>query len=228
MALTVEIPKAQLPALEKLLTLSKEKAAALVKALRVEAPSLELEIMAERLARPLQLPADDLADILMMLSSMYLTRQARSDAEGQFIAAVVSAAKSNERLQTLSIDWDDSLQLLTDLLACSDSLGVTAKAIGVTADHEKTYAKARILTDIRAVFGEEIGEKPAAAVIVHTLRIAYHSLYENGDSAFYIAMDIKDLQNLQAQIHRALAKENALAQTLAASNLILLSPQRDK
>ena len=224
MALTIEIPEAQVPALEKLLTLSKEKAAELVNALRVEEPSLRLEPMAHRLSAILQIPGDDLADILMMLASMYLTSQARSETKERFVEAIVRAARSIERLRDLMINWDDAPGLLSALLACSDSLGVTAKAIGVTADHEKTYAKARILTDMRPIFGEQIGDKPAAAVVVHTLRIAYRSLYENGNSAFYVAMDVNDLQNLQEQISRALAKETALAQTLAASNLKLLSP----
>jgi hypothetical protein len=228
MGLTVEIPEEQLPALEKLLALSKEKAAHLVSAMRVEPPSLQLATMAQRLTAVLQIPADDLADILMMLASMYLTIQSRSDAKERFVEAIVRAARVNERLRNASIDWDDARELLLDLLACTDSLGVTAKAIGVTADHEKTYAKARILTDMRPIFGDEVGDKPAAAVIVHTLRIAYRSLYEKGDSAFYVAMDLSDLRNLQEQISRALAKETALAQTLAASNLKLLSPQGDE
>lgn len=223
MALSVTIPRAQVPALRQLLLLSKEQADELLSALRAEAPSLLLGTMARRLARAISLPTEDLTAILMMLASMYLASQASSKPREQFVVASIDAAKQLDELGSLEVDWTAAQQRINELLSCDQSLGITAKAVGVTADHERTYHRSRILTDMRPIFGDDVS-KPAAAVIVHTLRVSYLSNRSSENAAFFVAMDSLDLQDLRDQIDRALEKEKATVQSLAAIGLPVLKP----
>lgn len=229
MASNVVIPKAQQPALKCLLGLPRVQAQGLLAALRSEQPSFYLETMASRLAAKLQLPSNDLADILMMLASMYLTSRSTDHSSDDFATGVIHAAKDLDSLKDATTDWDHARQLIAGLLACDTSLGVTAKAISVTSDHEKLFSKARILTDMRPIFGDKIEERPAAAIVVHTLRITYRAHpHQRADlSSFFVAMNAEDLRELQTQIARALAKEQAIGRALAAIDLQNLSTEEE-
>jgi hypothetical protein len=75
-------------------------------------------------------------------------------------------------------------------------------------EHENTWQSARILTDLRPVFGPTPTDPPVAVVLIHNLRIAYRKggrLQE-----FFVAMDSNDLKALQGAVERAVKKESSL------------------
>lgn len=222
----VTIPRVHRAALAQLLTLPESTSTALVTALQTASPSLLLGTVARRLAATLAIPVDDMSKILFMLASMYLTSRSASHTQEDFPAEIIASARELSEFKSGDIEWTHAQKLLSDLLACDRSLGITAKALGVTSDYEKTFSRARILTDMRPIFGEKVEDPPAAAMIVHTLRITYHTPQTNDTpSAFYISLDAKDLMELQKQITRALAKEQTIAKTLSSINLPVLSSQ---
>ncbi|HET7501640.1 MAG TPA: hypothetical protein VFK02_11570 [Kofleriaceae bacterium] len=223
------IPQVHRSALLQLLALSESDAAAFVRAIKDAPPTLLLGTIARRLAAVVALPVEELVTILIMLASMYLTRQPDTQSRDGFAEAVVSSAREMTEFKDAAIDWSRAQKLLSDLLACDRSLGVTAKAGGVMSEFEKTFASARILTDMRPIFGDSVAEPPAAAVIVHTLRIRYHAS-QGGDetAAVHVAVDSEGLRELGDQIKRALAKEQSITKALAGIPLPVLSSQKEE
>lgn len=224
----VTIPPAHRAALAQLLTLPEATSTALVTALQATSPSLLIGTVARRLAADLGIPVDDMSEILFMLASMYLTSRSGSQADEDFPAVVIDTARELDEFKDVDVEWPRAQKLLSDLLACDRSLGITAKALGVTSEYDKIFARARILTDMRPIFGEKVEEPPAAAVIVHTLRITYHTPQVNNlSSTFYLSLDTKDLHELQAEITRALAKEQTITRTLSGIHLPVLSSEEE-
>lgn len=222
------IPPAHRAALARLLTLPEATTTALVTALQATSPSLLIGTVARRLATDLAIPVDDMSEILFMLASMYLTSRSALQTQEDFPAVVIASARELDEFKPIDVEWPRAQKLLSDLLACDRSLGITAKALGVTSEYEKTFWRARILTDMRPIFGEKVEEPPAAAVIVHTLRITYHTPQANNHpSAFYLSLDTKDLRELQAEITRALAKEQTITKTLSGIHLPVLSSEEE-
>jgi hypothetical protein len=75
-------------------------------------------------------------------------------------------------------------------------------------DGERLYCDAKILSDIRPVFGDKPTVRPVGAVVTHTLRIGYHL---GGDHReFHIILDVQDLEALKVAVDRAQAKDKTL------------------
>ena len=136
--------------------------------------------------------------------SMRLTMQHQKVTAAEFAPAVMKEAM---RLRLGPKDageefWKTAAGQLADLLACDHSLGVLAKAIDVLSLRERSFTSARIASDIRPVFGQEIREKPDVVLVLHTLRIEHTGQADD----FFVLLTRRDLKTLQSTIERALAK----------------------
>ena len=137
-----------------------------------------------------------------------LRRRVAWDPEGNLVLKAGDEPKLRERL----------LRFLN-----LSALNVTAKALGVLTDHQRAYISARILSDIRPVFSEEVPPGPAAAVIVHSLKIEF---MENGERReFFVALDSKDVRSMLTLLDRAQKKDTALRALVATSKLPFLEPK---
>lgn len=90
------------------------------------------------------------------------------------------------------------------------SLRTSAKASTLLFDVERAFMSAKIITDIRPVFGENISEIPAA-FLIHFLRVSYRG---DDDEDFFVGLSTKDLKDLSKVIDRALLKAEALQKVM--------------
>jgi hypothetical protein len=86
---------------------------------------------------------------------------------------------------------------------------MATKAYDLQTEGERTFCDARILTDLRPVFGKDIASGPAGMVIIHRLKLGYHNS-EGEHRTFYIALDAEDLVTLKKAIDRAELKARSL------------------
>lgn len=94
------------------------------------------------------------------------------------------------------------IELLAKTLNGENNLGLSVKANDLLVQNERNFLSAKIISDIRSVFKEdEVGEKPLAAVISHTLKIEFAQ--EGEKSAFYIGIDESELIELRRALERA-------------------------
>lgn len=105
---------------------------------------------------------------------------------------------------------------LTKLLTMP-SLQLIAKAHDILLEHAQTFFSARIVSDIRPVFGSDVEEPPVAAVIVHMLNIDYYQAGERRE--FVVALDTKDVQDLLDVCERAKKKTERLQSVIASTNM---------
>ncbi|MDQ3705212.1 MAG: hypothetical protein M3437_08335 [Chloroflexota bacterium] len=106
----------------------------------------------------------------------------------------------------------------------SGAMTATWKALDLLYEHDKTFYDARIITDVRPLFPDDVTQPPIAAVMTHTLRIHYH--HSRRHDELFIALDDDDLDQLQAAIDRARKKAKSLEALLNASGVTFLSPRR--
>jgi hypothetical protein len=127
-----------------------------------------------------------------------------------FVDDVLEAIANPEIKYSLQLSTDQQQTLRVRLLALlnNDTITTAAKARSVFVEQQHQLCFARIVTDIRPVFGADVSSKPTAALIAHTLKIVYHE----GDATkeFFVALDSNGLDNLTGLIERAKAKEEAL------------------
>jgi hypothetical protein len=101
-----------------------------------------------------------------------------------------------------------------------ESLDLIARAHNVLLEHSRTYSSARIVSDIRTVFGNDVTEQPDAAVVVHMMNMIY---YKGGRrETFVVALDEKDIDLLIGVLERAKAKSKTLQQTITNSGVLYI------
>lgn len=107
---------------------------------------------------------------------------------------------------------EDSRALLRRRLADAlgtDALSTTAVAVDLQTQHQRNYQSARIFTDIRPVFQDDLEAGPSGAVIVETLQLQTWNRTGGGEE-FFVALDEADLHDLQRAVERAVKKTDAL------------------
>ena len=85
----------------------------------------------------------------------------------------------------------------------------TAVATDLQTQNGRNYQSARIVTDVRPIFQEDIDHPPTGAVLVETLQIQTWTR-DGGSELIFVSMDETDLKQLKLTIDRALHKTETL------------------
>lgn len=148
------------------------------------------------------------------LASLYRLR-IRSSTSPETLATDVSRAATRDG----EIPSDALKERLASLLAVASLNLLDAKARELQFEAEHTFCEARILTDLRPVFGSEVVESPEAMIIVQTLKLGYHNTGSQQHLDVFIALDDSDISKLIDTLKRAQDKARTLKQTLAMANI---------
>src|SRR6266851_7948328 len=163
----IRIPEGVRPALPKLARLEASAAKKLESAVQQVDPSPDQRQFVRQVQR--RLPASSrarAADIIEAALSLAIGREYVGVPIDDFAARVAS----NEALKMSSEARSTLRSRLANLLEVR-SLQITAKAISLGYERDNTFIDARIVSDVRPVFTDVVTEGPAAAGIVHHLRI---------------------------------------------------------
>lgn len=219
----LRIPTSHERPLADLIGMAASESERLVDVFRSAPAALRLDDLAERVASSTGLEEDRALRLVRMLASMY---RAREDTPiDRFVDDVRDAAVALDKnsLQPKDGNWDGFKRALQSILSSDQSLGVTAKASDIRGQHQNVYCRARILTDVRPVFGQNVAQAPSAAVITHTLRLSTH---QEGDFSttrdFYVALDEADLEELKHLVERAIRKEATLKSQISQVGMTCL------
>ena len=191
----------------KLLKLSEDSFNQIVSALEGVAPKLFCNLSSQVISQIKGVSTEDLSEMIATVMSLSSHRVHDESTAEELADQVVEAAtdiklpiKSEEERST----FKDRLIKLFEL----NTLFVSAKALGILLSNENLFCSARILTDIRPVFGSDPKLAPTAAVMVHMLDLSYH---KDGDlKHLYVAMDSLDIQTLREALDRAELKAESL------------------
>ncbi len=100
-------------------------------------------------------------------------------------------------------------------------LSRVARAFDVLTEEERIFHTARMVTDVRPIFSDDVSEAPTAAVLVHTLKIDHHE-YPGEVKSFFLALDEADIRRLKAVLERELLKAEALRGALGAAGIRII------
>jgi hypothetical protein len=144
------------------------------------------------------------------IAALYRVRSSREESVDVFANQVCDALEriSDDRLRIREAERPQLRQNLVLLLG-SKEFSEFAKIRDLNAEHERTFCNARILTDMRPVFGTDLSEGPQALFISHVLRLAYHKGGENIEEV-YVSLSAEDLRELRKTIERAETKAKSL------------------
>jgi hypothetical protein len=152
--------------------------------------------------------AGEVGGILRMLISLQLAGVEDDLSAAQLAEQFAKAAHSlapADKVEDAGF-WSHLVAQLTQVFSAEQSLGLVVKAIEVLSESERMFADARVLTDLRPVFGPALDAGPQASVVIHTLRIDC----TGEPNRFHVVLDAEDLRRLRDVLDRALEKEAAL------------------
>lgn len=144
------------------------------------------------------------------LAALYDVRSSREGSVEEFADQVSDALESIPEAD-LRLPHAERAKFKENLIALlsADFFTVVFKLRDLEIEHERTFCTARIVTDLRPVFGVNVEDGPKAMLLVHNLRLAYHKGNEKAQD-FYVSLDSDDLRMLRQLIDRAEAKARAL------------------
>lgn len=152
----------------------------------------------------------DLRQIAEAIAGLYSARAARDVSLDEFANKVSDAMESLDSDEFRLPHAERELfrtRLLT--LLGAEFFAVISKAVDLATEDERTFCQARILTDLRPVFGSHIEDGLKGMVVVHLLKLDYHQS-SPAHHQFYVALNAQDLRELRRVIDRAEAKANTL------------------
>jgi len=208
----LEIPPGQRAALTRLIGLSSAGRKQLLKALKEAEPSLLHTRMTVSLAPKLDMSEGETRDILTMLASLYVSMDIAGEPVESFTRTVMEAIKPSmgPDLKLKDAEWAQFQEYLAEVLSLDETLGISAKATDIRSEYDRTFCTARILTDLRPVFGRDVSKGPPVAVIIHAAKITFHESGEDATKDFFVALDSTDIRDLRRLLERATNKEESL------------------
>lgn len=221
----LSIPEQFQAGLAKLRELNEDTASSLLAAIESLAQESGKDSLSSQQLPPIKhLSQEDAQTILDGLTFLYRVR-ASSDAT---VAEFVSDASEAMRYGAVPrykvpegaiTNFRDRINKFLSL----ESLNTLSKAIILRSEHEHTLCSARILTDIRPVFGPDPNAAPQTAVIFHMLKLAFHEA--SSIKEIYLALDESDLAELENLVERAKKKALSLHTILASRNMRVVDPE---
>jgi hypothetical protein len=161
-------------------------------------------------------PSDDIKKILSSISSLSKLLSTRRWTPRKLATALDLAVRNG--IEDFKVaEGADFKERIATLLSLDALNLIEAKAKELQQEAQRLLLDARILSDIRPVFGENIGENPAAFILTHTLKLHYQ---EGGDhKEFFVALDEQDIASLKEISERAQKKTVVLKRIVEASGI---------
>lgn len=163
------------------------------------------------------LQADEVKNLVNMLTSLYRVR-VRSNVSVQQLAEDICDPLRGDG--GLPADQEAKFRDRLATVLSVEALSVVAtKAQELRTEFERTFCDARLITDLRPVFGGNVEDAPNAMIIVHTLKLGYHDTNSSEHKEMFVAMDNEDMAKLADQLVRAAKKEKTLKTRLEAAGI---------
>jgi hypothetical protein len=146
---------------------------------------------------------------------LYVTNDRFFVSKEDFASQICDAAEAtgDASLKPKDGNWDDFKAFLCKILSLEKTLGISSKAQEIMLEHGHIFCRARIVTDLRPVFGSRVEGGPIAGIIVHSLKLTYHESGNPDTKDTYLALDHKDMEKLRELLVRASRKEKSLKAT---------------
>jgi hypothetical protein len=215
--MALRIPEEDLPAIATIKALSAASIDELVAAINSAQLTRDLAALAKLITKKVpSIPGERLPLLLDALYTLYYIRELSGVKREVFLEDLIDSIQSNPKVAVANKDISKFRVLLSKLLDI-EAFNALSKGGRLQRDGERLYCDAKILSDIRPVFGVKPTSRPVGAVVTHTLKMGYH---KGGDhEEFHVILNSEDLLGLNELVARALAKDKTLRDLLAEAKL---------
>ena len=159
---------------------------------------------------------EHLPEIVPAIQSVYQVRAFLEQPLARFIRDLCDAMMKIAGPIALKPEERLSYSRRMEKLLDTDPLLTYAKARSLKWNQDLLFHDAKILTDMRPVFGDTVTER-IGFVVIHTLKLELHAL--GGHKEMYLGLDEGDLVTLKKVIERAEQKAASLKETLRTKSL---------
>lgn len=165
----------------------------------------------------------DAEQVMDAIKSMYRVRAYTEISLDKFISDICEVLRKDGELKE-----NEEPQFRERLMRALDvqALNIAAKAFTLHTEYEHLFCEARILTDARPVYGENVSESPKAMIITHTLKIYYHET-AGRPNEIYIGLGSNDIKTLRTILDRAEEKARSLQNAFETSKIPFIDPQQE-
>ncbi len=156
----------------------------------------------------------DLKKTAETIIALYRVKAMRDVSVDEFAEYVTEAMESLES-ENLRLPHEEREQFKKKLIILlgATAIGIVTKAADLQMENERLFCSGRILTDLRPVFGFRVEDGPQGMVVVHQLKLSYHTGSEELHE-FFISLNSEDLRSLRGLIDRAEAKARSIKSSL--------------
>ena len=148
-------------------------------------------------------------EIAGVISTLYRVKAMREVPTDEFVDDICNGMELKEPEYS---KLKNNLQALLGI----EEVTLVSKAWNLQTENERLFCQARIITDLRPVFGPDINQGPKAMVITHALKLGFHrNSTEDSHEDIYVSLDADVLNALQEIIERAKAKAKILKSTIS-------------
>ena len=151
------------------------------------------------------------AEVAVALRTLYGRHYRFNEPAAVLAASVASDMQAAGELE--EAEREAFIGRLVELLAI-EPLWESFKAHELSNEHGRVYVRAKVITDARPVFSDDVDARPDRFVVVHSLHIHYYSADDRAD-ACVVGMTTKELEELKAVLDRAISKSKQLEDSMA-------------
>lgn len=170
------------------------------------------------------LSAEDAEQLFDSLNTLYRVHGHHDDIKlEEFISDICEALRGYNEL---SVEDEPGFRDRLWSALNIDALRIATKAFSLSGEHEHLFCTARVITDARPVFADNVSEGPAAMVITHNLKIEYHDVIGELNE-IYIGLGSADITELRGVLDRAEEKAKSLRAALMAAKIKCIDPQQE-
>jgi hypothetical protein len=160
------------------------------------------------------IPSEEVVSLIESVAELYKVRANRDVSVKDFARNVTDAmGEIDEVSLRISESGREEFESKLALLLGAEELSVTSKAKSLAVEDERAFCHARIMTELRPVFTEDAEAGPKAMVMVHRLKVVYHSA-DSEHKEIYLVLDADDLKTIRKQIDRAEVEARSLESIL--------------
>ncbi|SRR5258708_1710439 len=214
-----DIPEEFIPAITALKTMPNASVDTFITAVKSAPLTADTDEIAKGIAEQVpSIPPKQLEAVLDALYQIYFIRELSGVPRSIFLKDFMDGLQAS----TAHADQKETqaLRAKFEKLLNIDTFNLLSKAKRLQRDGERLYCDAKIISDIRPVFGAKPTARPRGAVVTHMLKLGYHEGSDHKE--FHVILDYIDLEVLSDVIGRAQAKDKTLRDLLNATRLPVL------
>jgi hypothetical protein len=220
------IPEQYADGLAALLRLPDNVVQGFVAALSAVSPSLNKNALVTSISSSVTSASQrEVEEMVVAVISLYRALDSSDSSIDLFVEGICDAMADSKRKDLHFDGPPDRTRFKARLMDLLDieSFGVASKALSLKNECDHLFCVGRILTDARPVYSDDVSAPPRAALILHTLRLAYHKT--NDLKEFYITFDDSDLKELRDLLDRADLKSKSLTVALKSAGINVITTE---